>query len=112
MRLAASKVYLYGRCRSCYATSGDADFIDFPGGKIPLTGQLSFLGAPQQAGSSGASRVPTYRTIDLMGRPCEGAHVPHPLSKELSVKMYETMARLQVRFVSVNMVTDRGDAML
>jgi hypothetical protein len=72
--------------------AGGAEYLDFPGGKVPLTGQLTFLGGPQ--GSAG--HIPTYRTIDMAGRGVEGAHVPHPLEKELSAKLYKTMAMLQV----------------
>jgi hypothetical protein len=51
--------------------------MDFPGGSVPFTRSLAFLGGasaqPQHA------PLPCYRTIDAAGRVVEGAEVPHPL---------------------------------
>jgi len=66
------------------------DYIDLPGGKVPLTGQLTFIGGPLQG-----PRIATYRTIDMTGRPVEGSHVPHSLDRETAIKIYKTMATLQ-----------------
>lgn len=43
------------------------------------------------------SRMPCYRVLDAAGRPLEGATVPHPLGEAEAVKLYSTMARMQVR---------------
>jgi hypothetical protein len=55
--------------------------MDFPGGSVPFTRTLSFLGGasaqPQHA------PLPCYRTIDAAGRVVEGAEVPHPLPQVL-----------------------------
>ncbi|GAX80795.1 hypothetical protein CEUSTIGMA_g8231.t1 [Chlamydomonas eustigma] len=66
------------------------NYIDLPGGKVPLTGNLTFIGGPLQG-----PRIATYRTIDMTGRPVDGAHVPNNLDREISIKIYKTMATLQ-----------------
>lgn len=67
------------------------DHLDMPGARIPYTPKLSFVGGPD----SPAPTLPCYRTIDSQGQDVEGAHVPHPLDKDLALRMYRCMARLQ-----------------
>lgn len=67
------------------------DHMDFPGGSVPFTQLLSFRGG------AFTPRAPMacYRTLDASGREVPGAAVPHPLSQETAVRMYETMVKLQ-----------------
>ena len=65
--------------------------MEFPGGAVPFTDQLSFKGGPTNA----AAPIPCYRTINDAGEEIPGAAVPYPLDKETAVKMYKTMISLQ-----------------
>ncbi|EIE20627.1 mitochondrial branched-chain alpha-ketoacid dehydrogenase complex, E1 alpha [Coccomyxa subellipsoidea C-169] len=65
--------------------------MDFPGGRVPFTDRLSFVGgavSPSQPTSC-------YRTLDSTGACIEDAEVPHDIDEELALKMYETMVKLQ-----------------
>lgn len=66
--------------------------MDFPGGRVPFTSTIDFTGGQ-------FAREPpmaAYRTLDGQGSAVEGAAVPHPLDRELALKVYRTMATLQV----------------
>lgn len=67
------------------------EYIDFPGGRVPLTSSLDFNGVSQAT-----VRTSTYRTIDLVGNDVPGAQVPFPLDKATAVRIYTNMAALQV----------------
>lgn len=89
---ARSHAYTFSsRAASSALPDPEADYLEHPGGKVPYTPQLQLIGGPEQVGPKLAS----YRTIDSRGRDVEGATIPHPLSKEFAVKIYENMARLQ-----------------
>ncbi|KAI8467290.1 MAG: thiamine diphosphate-binding protein [Monoraphidium minutum] len=75
------------------ASDALADAIEVPGGRVPVTTQLSFAGG---VFSKGAPKVPCYRALDAAGRPLEGAQVPHPLGEEKALRLYTAMARMQV----------------
>lgn len=79
------------RCLASSAAPREAETLDLPGGKVPLSTKLNFIGGPDVG-----ERVPTYRTIDMTGRGIEGAQVPHALDRELAVKIYAAMCKLQV----------------
>ncbi len=82
------------RASSSASTSGSEEerSMDFPGGRVRITSQLTFVGGPELG-----ERQPCYRTTDSHGRDLPGAQVPHALSRELASKIYSTMATLQVR---------------
>ncbi|CAK0771037.1 hypothetical protein CVIRNUC_003826 [Coccomyxa viridis] len=65
--------------------------MEFPGGRVPFTDQLSFEGGPL------APRAPIscYRTLDSKGSNIPGTQVLHSLSEELALRMYTTMVKLQ-----------------
>ncbi|KXZ54126.1 hypothetical protein GPECTOR_5g227 [Gonium pectorale] len=65
--------------------------LELPAGRVPYTSQLRFVGGPD----SPAPTIPVYRTIDSSGRDVPDAHVPHPLSQDLALRIYTAMARLQ-----------------
>ncbi|PSC75990.1 2-oxoisovalerate dehydrogenase subunit alpha 2, mitochondrial-like [Micractinium conductrix] len=67
------------------------DRMDFPGGSVPFSRSPAWVGGA----FSPRAPLPCYRTLDASGREVPGAAVPHPLSREVAVKMYETMVRLQ-----------------
>ncbi|GIL73474.1 hypothetical protein Vretimale_17694 [Volvox reticuliferus] len=66
-------------------------FLEVPGGRLPYTSQLQFVGGSETP----APTIPCYRTIDSTGQDVPDAHVPYPISQELALQMYTCMARLQ-----------------
>ncbi|PRW51143.1 2-oxoisovalerate dehydrogenase subunit alpha mitochondrial-like [Chlorella sorokiniana] len=73
------------------AASKADDHMDFPGGSVPFTSQLSMVGGS----FSPRDPIPCYRTLDSAGREVPDAHLPHDLPRETAVRMYETMVKLQ-----------------
>lgn len=73
-----------------FATDAPPETMEFPGGSVPYTSKLGFLG-----GSTSAPRIPCYRTIDLTGADVSEADVPYPVDQELGLKLYVTMVKLQ-----------------
>lgn len=67
--------------------------MEFPGGRVPFTSALQFIGGVFDA--SGA-KIPCYRTLDGTGKHIEEATVPHELSQEQATQIYTAMAKLQV----------------
>lgn len=67
--------------------------IEVPGGRVPLTRELRFSGG---AFDKGVPKMACYRALDAAGAPLSGASVPHPLGEEAAVRLYTTMARMQV----------------
>ncbi|KAL4854263.1 2-oxoisovalerate dehydrogenase subunit alpha 2 [Chlorella vulgaris] len=65
--------------------------MDFPGGSVPFTAAMSFLGGT----FSPRAPLPCYRTIDSAGLAIADADIPHELDQETAVKMYKTMVTLQ-----------------
>ncbi|CAL5223012.1 g5463 [Coccomyxa viridis] len=65
--------------------------MDFPGGRVPFTDQLHFEGGPF------TQRPPLscYRTLDSKGHSIPEAQVLHPVDKELALRMYTSMVKLQ-----------------
>ena len=76
------------------AAAETTEYIDFPGGRIPYTNALSFVGGPQKE----QPKIPGYWTIDMLGKDVAGVSLPHPVGQELATKLYECMATLQVWF--------------
>eukprot|EP00882_Tetradesmus_deserticola_P001971 GHRQ01002112.1.p2 GENE.GHRQ01002112.1~~GHRQ01002112.1.p2 ORF type:complete len:159 (+),score=41.88 GHRQ01002112.1:386-862(+) len=70
-----------------------ADTLEFPGGRVPFTHSLNFLGGPLTPSSP---RIPCYRTLDGTGRHIPDAAVPHDLQQPEAVSLYKAMAKLQV----------------
>lgn len=68
-----------------------ADYYDFPGGSVPFTSQMGFVGEP----SAPRDPIPCYRTLDSTGATISDAAVPHPLDQDTAVKMYQAMVKLQ-----------------
>ncbi|KAG2433713.1 hypothetical protein HXX76_008081 [Chlamydomonas incerta] len=78
--------------RGYAVSSSTADaYLEVPGGRVPYTPELRFLGGPDAP----IPTMPCYRTIDATGQDVPGAHIPHPLSQDLALRMYGAMARLQ-----------------
>lgn len=73
------------------ATSDPDLYMDFPGGKVPFTSNLSFIGGPK----SERRPIPCYRIIDSTGTEIPGALIPHPMDKDTALKLYKTMVTLQ-----------------
>ncbi|CAO2834260.1 unnamed protein product [Amaranthus hypochondriacus] len=72
-----------------YYPSSHSEGLDFPGGKVTFTSEMSFIG------ESGKTRVPCYRLLSDNGEPISTQN--HQLvSKELATKMYSNMIKLQV----------------
>ncbi|KAK7282662.1 hypothetical protein RIF29_11616 [Crotalaria pallida] len=66
----------------------DEQVIDFPGGKVAFTPEMTFMA------ESGQKRVPCYRVLDNNGEPVTFSNYVQ-VSKEMAVKMYSTMITLQ-----------------
>ncbi|GIM14799.1 hypothetical protein Vretimale_17682, partial [Volvox reticuliferus] len=66
-------------------------FLEVPGGRLPYTSQLQFVGGSETP----APTIPCYRITDSTGQDVPDAHVPYPISQELALQMYTCMARLQ-----------------
>ncbi|KAG2438412.1 hypothetical protein HYH02_010867 [Chlamydomonas schloesseri] len=80
------------RSESVAAARSTVDsYLEVPGGRVPYTAELRFLGGPDAP----IPTMPCYRTIDSTGQDVPGAHIPHPLSQDLALRMYGAMARLQ-----------------
>uniref|UniRef100_A0A383WPL1 3-methyl-2-oxobutanoate dehydrogenase (2-methylpropanoyl-transferring) n=2 Tax=Tetradesmus obliquus TaxID=3088 RepID=A0A383WPL1_TETOB len=76
------------------STSQDAaDTLEFPGGRVPFTHNMEFLGGPLTPSSP---RIPCYRTLDGTGKHIPDAVVPHDLQQQDAVALYTAMAKLQV----------------
>ena len=73
------------------ATPAPEKYMDFPGGKVPFSAAMHFVGGP----SVEASPIPCYRTLDSTGAELPDAAVPHPLDEATAVRMYRTMVALQ-----------------
>ncbi|KAF8068400.1 2-oxoisovalerate dehydrogenase subunit alpha 2 [Scenedesmus sp. PABB004] len=70
------------------------DWLDVPGGRVPLTHELQFVGGPVGPASE---RLPAFRALDARGAPVDGAAaLPHDLDEAGAVALYTAMARLQV----------------
>ena len=54
------------------------EHMDFPGGRVPFTGTLSFAGGPDER----AAPMACYRTIDSAGGDVPDAAVPHLLGQQ------------------------------
>lgn len=67
--------------------------MEFPGGRVPFTSALQFIGG---AFDTSGSKIPCYRTLDGTGQHIEDAAVPHELSQEQATQLYTAMAKLQV----------------
>jgi hypothetical protein len=70
-----------------------ADTLEFPGGRVPFTHSMEFLGGPLTPSSP---RIPCYRTLDGTGKHIPDAEVPHDLQQQDAVALYTAMAKLQV----------------
>jgi 2-oxoisovalerate dehydrogenase E1 component alpha subunit len=66
--------------------------MDFPGGKVPFTTQLSFSGGRFPVTTP---PMPCYQTIDSYGVGLADADVPHGLDEELATRMYRSMVGVQ-----------------
>ncbi|KAG2491597.1 hypothetical protein HYH03_010163 [Edaphochlamys debaryana] len=66
-------------------------FLEVPGGRVPYTSHLAFAGGPDNP----AAPMPAYRTIDSQGQDVPDAEVPYPIDKDLALRMYTSMAKLQ-----------------
>ncbi|XP_071741778.1 2-oxoisovalerate dehydrogenase subunit alpha 1, mitochondrial-like [Rutidosis leptorrhynchoides] len=62
--------------------------VDFPGGRVGFTSEMSFLH------KSSKKRVQCYRVLDDNGYPLSSSQYQH-VNKELAVKMYSGMLKLQ-----------------
>lgn len=80
-----------GACASVLETTAEPDHMDFPGGQVPYTKDMSFVGG----GFSPRAPLPCYQTIDAGGEEVAGAAVPHPLGRDTALRMYHTMVTLQ-----------------
>lgn len=69
----------------------DVDYMDFPGGKVPFTEDLAWLGP----GFTPRPTIPCYRALDSQGAPLPGTSLPHDIDQALATRMYETMISLQ-----------------
>lgn len=67
--------------------------MDFPGGRVPFTNTLQFIGG---VFDSDHAKIPCYRTLDGSGQQIEDAMVPHDLQQQEATKLYQAMAKLQV----------------
>lgn len=66
------------RSESVAAARSTVDaYLEVPGGRVPYTPELRFLGGPDAP----IPTMPCYRTIDSTGQDVPGAHIPHPLSQ-------------------------------
>lgn len=65
--------------------------MEFPGFKVPYTSKLTFAGGVQD----NTMRVPCYTTLDITGGNVDDAEIPFPVDDKLSLKLYETMVKLQ-----------------
>ena len=61
------------------------EYVDFPGAAVPASTNISFKGGD----ISPMDPIPCYRALRSSGEPYDGAEVPHPIGKELAVKMHE-----------------------
>ncbi|EXB37668.1 2-oxoisovalerate dehydrogenase subunit alpha [Morus notabilis] len=62
--------------------------LDFPGGRVTITSEMKFIS------ESAAKRVACYRVLDDDGQPIMQSSVEQ-VTKELAVKMYSDMVRIQ-----------------
>ncbi|XP_059454767.1 2-oxoisovalerate dehydrogenase subunit alpha 1, mitochondrial-like [Corylus avellana] len=67
----------------------DHQAMDFPGGKVAYTTELSFIS------ESADKRIPCYRVLDGSGEPTLSNNFVQ-ISKEVAVKMYSHMVTLQM----------------
>ena len=87
--------------KSCYASRhcssastpppDPSTAMEFPGGKVPFTNTLEFLGGS----TSSANPMPCYRTIDSFGKDVEAATVTHDLNRDAALQIYRSMVMLQ-----------------
>jgi hypothetical protein len=90
----ASRASAAAAAAPAQTTSQDsADTLEFPGGRVPFTHSMQFLGGPLTPSSP---RIPCYRTLDGTGKHIPDAEVPHDLQQQDAVALYTAMARLQV----------------
>lgn len=78
------------------SSSGTAclpETMDFPGGIVPFTSSLEFIGSHLTPSSP---RIPCYRTLDGTGRHLPDASVPNDLDQQMATELYTAMAKLQV----------------
>lgn len=75
-------------------TSAEAgeDVADFPGAKVPLTPNIAFVGGADTS----LGRLPCYRALRSNGLPILEAAIPHPIDKNLALRIHATMVKLQV----------------
>ncbi|KNA14227.1 hypothetical protein SOVF_109410 [Spinacia oleracea] len=69
--------------------SSEPEGMDFPGGKVMFTSQMSFIAEP------GKTRVPCYRVLQDTGVPTSG-EIHKLVSEDLATRMYNSMVTLQV----------------
>ncbi|XP_022936690.1 2-oxoisovalerate dehydrogenase subunit alpha 1, mitochondrial-like [Cucurbita moschata] len=72
-----------------YVHDNDDQELDFPGGKVPFTSEMRFIGE-----SATQKRVPCYRVIDEIGETTTSNNFTQ-LSKDGAIKMYKDMITLQ-----------------
>ncbi|KAK0577099.1 hypothetical protein LWI29_027779 [Acer saccharum] len=72
-----------------FSDSDDEQALDFPGGKVTYTSEMTFIPESQE------KRVPCYRVLDDNGDLLIGSHL-HQMSKEVARKIYNNMVTLQV----------------
>ncbi|XP_057830193.1 2-oxoisovalerate dehydrogenase subunit alpha 2, mitochondrial [Cryptomeria japonica] len=68
---------------------GENQFLEFPGGKVQFTSEMSFIS------ESSNTRVPCYRILDNYGHQIATDGI-YEVNKELALKMYDSMVTLQV----------------
>ncbi|KAL6993002.1 3-methyl-2-oxobutanoate dehydrogenase (2-methylpropanoyl-transferring) [Sarracenia purpurea var. burkii] len=68
----------------------DAQVLNFPGGKVKFTSEMTFLSELYST-----ERIPCYRVLDDDGRPIN-YHNFLQISKEVATKMYSDMVILQI----------------
>ena len=71
--------------------SDGVEYMDFPGGRVPFTGGLSWQGP----GFTHAPVIPCFRALDGRGNVVEGCELKHEIGKDKALRMYETMILLQ-----------------
>lgn len=78
---------------SSSSTLQQPETLEFPGGTVPFTSSMQFMGS---ALTPSSPRIPCYRTLDGTGRHIPDAAVPHDLDQQMATDLYTAMAKLQV----------------
>ncbi|KGN48345.1 2-oxoisovalerate dehydrogenase subunit alpha 2, mitochondrial isoform X1 [Cucumis sativus] len=77
-----------GKQLNCVNDDRDDQVLEFPGGKVKFTSQLSFIPDREE------ERIPCFRVLDDNGRPCMYSNFTQ-VSKEVAMKIYHDMVTLQ-----------------